>query len=145
MLTLNPVIPFDGQIGYMDVLVWVLRNGQRNCKVRLYANDYWPVKESVRASFTELFGGGYAAQSVGNPVNLGIDVTGRDVWQFPETVWTAINVGLPVVSFGYWVDFTDPLTGGTRVLQAQRFQAPIAWLQAGDKIRFSLSWGGKQC
>jgi len=129
MLTLLPVIPFDGQIGYMDVLVWSLRNGLHNCKIRLYSNDYWPVKESVRA----------------NPTNLGTDVTGRNVWKFPETLWTATGVGLPIIAYGYWIDFVDPLVGGTRILQAQRFQAPIAWIAAGDKVRFSLSWGGKQC
>lgn len=129
----------------MDVLVWALQNGLHGTRVRLYSNDYWPVKESVRASFTELSGGGYVAKPTGIPVNLGTDVTGRNVWQFPETLWTATGAGLPVVAFGYWVDFIDPLTGGTRVLQAQRFNAPIAWLNVGDKVRFSLSWGGKQC
>jgi hypothetical protein len=140
-----PVIPDDGLIGHMDLLVWGLANGNNNCRIHLFANDYRPAPNTVLGSFTELIGAGYAPLPTGNPVNLGVDVARRDVWQFPETIWTALGIGLPVVAYGYWVDFTDPLTGGTRVLWAQRFQSPQVMLHAGDVIKFALSWGGKQC
>jgi hypothetical protein len=129
----------------MDLLVWALRNGGHSSKVHLYANDYWPVPETVVASFVEFSGGGYVPKTPGIPVNLGIDVTRRNVWQFPETIWTATGSSGLVVAYGYWADFLDPLTGGIRILQAQRFQAPQVFLNAGDKIRFVLTWGGAQC
>jgi hypothetical protein len=129
----------------MDLLAWSLANGHNNCRVHLFANDYQPDANTVLASFIELSGAGYLPKPTGNPTNLGVDLTRRDVWQFPDLIWTATGVGLPVIAYGYWVDFLDPLTGGTRVLWAQKFQAAQALWLAGQTIRFALSWGGKQC
>lgn len=129
----------------MDVLVWALRNGQHSCVARLFSNDYQPDVNTTRTNLLELVGAGYGPNSLGNPTNLGIDITGRDVWLFPEVVWTATGIGLPVIAYGYWIDFLDPLTGGTRILQVQKFFQPQAFIAAGNQIRFTPSWGGKQC
>ena len=145
MLSTLPIVPNDGIIGWTDILVQALRTGGKNCKVHLYANDYYPQFDSVVCSFVESVFGGYTSQDLGNPTNLGIDVTRRDVWIFPESSWIASGLGLPIISYGYWVDFDDPLTGGKRVLQAQRFFSPQTLFLAGQKIKFVLSWGGAQC
>jgi hypothetical protein len=145
MGTYLPVVPNDGLIGFTDVIVQAIANGNNNSRIHLYANDYWPYPGTLLGDFVELVGAGYLPAVPGDPSNLGVDVTRRDVWLFPETVFTANPSGLPVLAYGYWLDFFDPLTAVTRVLWAQRFQAPQALLVAGQQIRFTLSFGGAQC
>ena len=140
-----PVVTNDGLIGYMDLLGWSLANGGNNCRVHLFSNNYLPDFGTVLVSFVEMVGAGYTPLPTGNPINLGIDLLRRDVWQFPELTWTALGIGLPVAAYGYWVDFLAPITLATRVLWAQRFQSPQVMRLAGDTIKFALSWGGRQC
>jgi hypothetical protein len=129
----------------MDVLMYSIQGGKLNSKVHLYNNDYTPSTSSILANFTETLVAGLSAKPLPTMQNLGIDASGNDVWISPQITFVATGVGLPDVIYGFWVDFTDPITAGTRVFYAQRFETPMAIIAAGNKVQFMLSLGGKQC
>ncbi len=140
-----PIVPYDGLAGVVELMAFDLRLGNHGCKVRLFTNDYTPVNSTVVSDLVEYSGWGYTPKNLGNPVDQGVDVTGRDVWLFPEVEWIASGSGSTNIVWGYWIDFTAPLTGKRRLLTIQRFNASQVFLNAGDRIRFTPSWGMKQC
>lgn len=141
----TPVIPNDGSKAFMDVLVYSIQGGRLNSKIHLFQNDVTPDSTFTLASFVECIAGGMGNQPLSVPTDQGFDPSGRDIWYFPETIFTATGSNLPAVIYGYWVDFTDPITATTRVLWCRRFTTPQAILSAGNTIKFMLSFGGKQC
>lgn len=139
------VLPTDGATGMLDTLIQWLNNPLSSFRVHLYANAYSPVAASVPASFTDPVFGGYSPLTPLGPTALPTTPGGRVIWQWPQSVWTATGPGLPVICWGFWTSFTDPISLATRVGWAQRFQSPQGLWLAGQTIKLALSLGGKQC
>jgi hypothetical protein len=139
------ILPTDGAIGMLDALINWLRLPASASLVHLYTNNYVPIAGTVLASFTEATFGGYSSMGLGIPTQLPVSPDGRAAWVWPQSIWTANGVNLPTIVYGYWVDFLDPLTAGRRVGWAQRFQSAQGLWALGQTIRFTLSFGAKQC
>lgn len=138
-------IPDDGVVGFMNVLMFSIQGGRLSSKVHLFQNDFVPTRSSTVASFVESTAGGMASQPLSTPASWGFDTDHREIWFFPQTIFTATGPGLPAALYGYWVDFTDPMTATKRVLWYQRFNNPRAAVAAGNTVKFVMSVGGKQC
>lgn len=139
-----PVIPDAGNVTFMTALLLQLKSGANDAKVHLYTNNLAPVRETVLTDFTEAVAAGLEALATPAAVDVGINAAGVDVWTFSPLTWSAGGSGLPVVVYGYYVDWLNPITLQRQLWWAQKFDVPQALTGAGQTVSFTLSIGGDQ-
>lgn len=140
-----PLIPYQGLNGFMDIIMFAIQNGRLNSAVHLFTNDFVPDVNTRKTDFVETNAGGMGGQALPIPTNIGVDVTGCDIWLFPQMVYTATGPNLPAVLYGFWVDCTDPITALTTLLWCQRFENAQAAIAVGNTVKFVPSLGMAQC
>ena len=134
-----PVTPAAGSQTFADLIVWALSQNVVLGRVTLYSNFLTPTSASVLADFTPITAAGLGPQLLGAATPGLIDHCGRALWTWPNIVFTAAGGGLPVQAWGYFVSCTDPITGMTALLWAQRLVTPFAFLAAGNALPVPLT------
>lgn len=113
--------------------------------VHLFVNIIDPTVNTVLADLVESTNPGLVGQLLPAPVDTGIDGTGRDEWIWPLFTFRAGAAPLPVVVYGWWIDFVDPITAQRVLLAVQQFGTPFAFLAVNDPLPLNLGLGGTQC
>ena len=135
-----PLVTFDGYSGLMTMIVRNIVGGINNCMIRLFQNDYYPVQSSVWTDFVEVTMPGYMAMPIPSGTDRGINANNIDVWNFPPVTFGPYTPSKQVV-FGYWVDWTNPMTMARQSLWCQRFDAPFAFTLPGQTLPLILTRG----
>ena len=131
------VVPNTAEVAIIEYVL--NQEAPQNLTVRLYSNDLIPTETSITADFTEVVGGGYAAEALtpanwtvtpGNPSEAVYDASG--VGNPLEVVFT-FNAAVGNV-YGYYVTRTDNIT-----MWAERFtNGPFNVTVPGSEIRITL-------
>ena len=107
--------------------------------IRLYSNDITPVATNTEAAFTEVSGGGYAAQQL-TPSTWGITGTNPTTASYGSTISFTFT-GAPSTNGGYvYGYYATARSGGNagKLLWADRFtNSPIIIANNGDEIRIT--------
>ena len=139
-----PILPLAGVTAMMDILIPAIAGGGLNSHVGIFVNDFVPTATSVLTDFVAATAAGLTPKPLPAATNAGLDPSGRDTWNFATANFTATGAGLPVVGFGYFVYFVDPVTGLPALLWFQRWDTAFAWFAAGQNYPLNLTFGGKQ-
>jgi hypothetical protein len=142
---LPPIIPDDGRLGFMDMMVAEIGNAGNNSRVHLFTNRVVPTRRTVLADLVEIFFVGYFPPALPAAVIVPPDDTGKVVLLFGKVNFQQTAPGTAVVAYGFWVDSYDSLKPGKRLLWLQRFPVATAFARIGDRLTFELSLGGGQC
>jgi len=129
--------------GKIALLRQLLRNGEWDLEVRIYANDFTPTITSVQADFTDPTNG-YApslAQNIRdytwpNPTINGSDQAESDG---PIILWTCNSFTSPETIYGLYVTMLDE-TDAVKVLMAAAFATPIDIAAVDDVVSKKLNW-----
>ena len=140
-----PVVPLQGVATFSDLVIYALSLPIVDARVSLFTNFFQPQENSVIANFTAPTAAGLAAQALPAAVSAGQNNCGRSNWSFPGLVFTAAGAGLPVQIWGYYVYCTDPITGVSALLWAQRLQNSFAFTAGGQTLPVPLSLSLAQC
>jgi len=127
------VVPNEGEVQILNVALG--KAAAENLTLKLFSNNYTPTETDTPASFTEVSGYGYTAQTVTSAnwtITAGAPSTAVSVAKTFSFTGAAGNV------YGYY------LVGATsaKVYWAERFgTAPIAVQNNGDQIIVTLNFG----
>jgi hypothetical protein len=117
----------------------VKKQAGEDVDIRLYSNDITPAATNTEATFTEVSGGGYAAQSL-TASSWGITGTNPTTASYGSTISFTFT-GAPTTNSGYVYGYYATARSGTnagKLLWADRFtNAPIIIANNGDEIRIT--------
>ena len=140
-----PLIPYAGRLAFGDMIANSIANGGLNSQVAIFINDIFPSRLSALGDFNPCLAAGLTRKPLPAVTPLGVDPSGRAQYQFATLNYTAGGPGLPVVGYGYYVSFDDPITGLPALAWCQRWDVPFAWINPGDNYPLNLSLGDSQC
>jgi hypothetical protein len=137
------ILTYEGYSGLMGACVAAIASGANGSRVRLYGNDFNPTRLTLWHDFTEASFPGYAAIPVPAAIDQGITALMMDVWDFAKVTFTMSSTPAQVV-YGYWIDFSNPLTHLRQSLWCKRFDAPFLFNAAGVALPLTLTPGFRQ-
>ena len=120
-------------VGEVSIIEYTLnKEAPQDLTVRLYSNDYTPGDATITADFTEVVGGGYAAQAL-IPANWDITPGNPSEAQYNQETVFVFNAAVGNV-YGYYITRADNLT-----MWAERFtNGPFNVQVSGSEIRITL-------
>lgn len=139
----EPIITYEGYGGLSSVIMAGIIGGNNTAKIRLFRNDLTPTHTTLWTDFLENSYAGYSALSLPTPVNQGLNPANLDVWRFPQINFRSTGPAAQV-TYGYWIDFVNPMTSVRQSLWCQRFPIPWAWTGPGQQLPIILTPGFAQ-
>ncbi len=138
-----PVVTWEGRQGLMLAAMRGILSGANNARVRLFANNITPTGTTIWSDFLEANFNGYASVLVPAGIDQGLNFDQADIWSLNPAVFTMTVLPVQAV-YGYWIDWTNPLTGLRQSLWCQRFAAPFLFSAAGVSLPIILTPGFTQ-
>jgi hypothetical protein len=140
---MNALITYEGYSAIMSAIMSQIMGGRNNCRIRLFQNNFTPVVTSTWSSFVESTIVGYASLPFPAGVDIGLNPSGVDVWQFSAVTFGPFSPSSQII-YGYWIDWINPLTALRQMLWCHLFDSPFAWVFPGQTMPIVLTPGLNQ-
>lgn len=103
-------------------------------RIKLFKNSYTFAFATLLADLTIADFSGYAEENPGAPVVTWDAGTNQAVITFPQVTFTHNGGGVANDVYGWWIEFTDPITSSVVIAMGGNFDSPLTIDSDGDVV-----------